>query len=493
VSQPTRAIRTSLIFIHRWIGVALSIPFAMWFASGIVLMYWDYPSVGAENRIERAPALNPAAIRLSPRDAYARLQTGEPAAQVRLNTFDGRPVYRFTSERGERLVYADTGEEQVLASPEMTLRIASAWTSQPAARARKDLLEEPDQWTVQENLRDLMPLRKYSWPNGEQVYVSDATGEVVQYTTRSTRFWSYLGAIPHWLYFTPLRKHGPAWSRLVIWTSGIGAATAIFGIAIGVWMYSPAKRYRRAGRPSSFPYRGQKRWHAILGLVFGVTALTWAFSGMMSMDPFPNAARETSSVDLAAALHGALSFDAFQPRELLERSGLKAKEIEFTALAGEPYSIATLEPHNVRAVPIHGEPASGFDPNRIIAAIQRAVPRGTLAETRLVDEYDAYYLDRHHELPLPVVLVALNDAGHTRYYIDPKTARFAGRYSSRGWAERWLYHGLHSLDFPWLYKHRPIWDIIVISCMLGGTTLSVTSLILAWRVLVRKLARLAAA
>ena len=48
---------------------------------------------------------------------------------------------------------------------------------------------------------------------------------------------------------------------------------------------------------------------------------------------------------------------------------------------------------------------------------------------------------------------------------------------------RWLYHGLHSLDFPWLYNYRPLWDIVVITFMVGGTALCVTSLILAWRVL----------
>jgi len=54
---------------------------------------------------------------------------------------------------------------------------------------------------------------------------------------------------------------------------------------------------------------------------------------------------------------------------------------------------------------------------------------------------------------------------------------------------RWLYHGLHSLDAPWLYAHRPAWDIVVITFMLGGTALGVTSLILAWRVIGRTLWR----
>ena len=46
---------------------------------------------------------------------------------------------------------------------------------------------------------------------------------------------------------------------------------------------------------------------------------------------------------------------------------------------------------------------------------------------------------------------------------------------------------LHSLDFPWLYNYRPLWDVVVITLMLGGTAICVTSLVLTWRVLARKL------
>jgi hypothetical protein len=55
---------------------------------------------------------------------------------------------------------------------------------------------------------------------------------------------------------------------------------------------------------------------------------------------------------------------------------------------------------------------------------------------------------------------------------------------------RWAYHGLHSFDFPWLYNYRPAWDIVVIGFMLGGSALCVTSLVLAWRVVGRTVARL---
>jgi hypothetical protein len=108
----------------------------------------------------------------------------------------------------------------------------------------------------------------------------------------------------------------------------------------------------------------------------------------------------------------------------------------------------------------------------------------------VLDQYDRYYLDRRRRRPLPVLLAELNEAEHTRYYIDPRTARVVGNYSANNWMSRWLYHGLHSLDFPWLYNYRPLWDIVVITFMAGGTALCVTSLILAWRVLGRKLTRL---
>ena len=84
-----------------------------------------------------------------------------------------------------------------------------------------------------------------------------------------------------------------------------------------------------------------------------------------------------------------------------------------------------------------------------------------------------------------MILVRLSDGDRSRYYIDPKTARVVGSYSSRTWISRWLYHGLHSLDLPWLYQRRPLWDIVVICLLSGGVLLSTTSLILAWRVLRR--------
>jgi hypothetical protein len=80
----------------------------------------------------------------------------------------------------------------------------------------------------------------------------------------------------------------------------------------------------------------------------------------------------------------------------------------------------------------------------------------------------------------------MKDPAGTTFYIDPRTGRIIAAYSSAMWAERWVYHGLHSMNLPWLYKHRPAWDIVVLTLMLGGTALSITSVIIGWQLLRRQ-------
>jgi hypothetical protein len=488
--------KQTLIFVHRWLGVVLCLLFLLWFPSGFVMMYWDYPSVKPADRLAHLAALNPATIRFSPAEAAAKAEIEAPGA-VRLTTFAGRPIYRFGGRGDSAVVFADTGEEQIEITQNDVATIAQMWSGQSVKAARVEAIEQSDQWTLQNRVRDLQPLWKFSWPDGQQLYVSEATGDVIQYTTRGSRIGAYFGAIPHWLYFTPLRRNGPAWSKVVIWSSGIATFAAILGVVIGVWMYSPSKRYRYAGAPTSIPYSGWKRWHMIIGLVVGVGAATWAFSGLLSMEPFPEGddrgARRNQQA-IAQALRGRAQLEKFAAKDpraaLAQLAGLSVKDLELTSIAGDPAYFATISPGDTRIVPVdpaRGEPTRELDSGRVAGIVARVTGPLGGATVDVISQYDRYYLDRHREAPLPVVRVQLNDAGGSRYYVDPKSARIVGGYSSSGFLDRWLYHGLHSMNFPWLYNYRPAWDILVIGFMLGGSALSVTSLVLAWQVLGRKL------
>ena len=58
--------------------------------------------------------------------------------------------------------------------------------------------------------------------------------------------------------------------------------------------------------------------------------------------------------------------------------------------------------------------------------------------------------------------------------------------------ERWLYNGLHSLDFAFWYHQRPLWDIGVILLLLGGLGLSVFGLVVGVKRLLQDLRALLA-
>jgi hypothetical protein len=434
-------LRKLLIVLHRWLGTGFCLLFCMWFLSGMVLAYWDYPVVTDRDRLAHAEPIDLSHVRLTPGQAYATLQLDGPPDSASLLMFDGRPAYRFD----DTLVYADSGEAQREFPPDLTRRIASAWVSRPAGAATVTALDSPDQWTVSGEFTPLRPLDKYSWADGQEVYVSEVTGYVVQSTTRASRLGAYFGAIPHWFYFTPLRQNGRLWSRIVIWTSGIGAFASTLGLIIGIWIALPAQRV---------PYSGQKRWHAILGLIFGLFACTWAFSGMLSMEPFAfSAGPEPLGGRIERALHGS----GFKTLEVALTPGVKI--VDLNALAGHPESI--------------------------LLAVHDAVKPARIVEQRIVAEYEAYYLDRRGQHPLPALFVRLNDPRDSTFYIDPVTPHIVEAYDSASRWNRWLYHGLHSLDLPWLYAHRPAWDLAILTLLLGGASLSITSLILAWRVLRR--------
>ena len=227
VSRSTPMLKRSIIFVHRWLGVALCLFFLLWFPSGIGMMYWDFPSVKAADRLERSPALDPSTIRLSPAEAYAH--RGAVAAAVAgaaehlRRPSDLSISHRARREPGlRRHRRAADGRDERSRRPHRCVVGRTTGRRGPArdARRRRSVDGSGDRFACDPTLL------KYSWPNGEQVYVSPASGEVVQYTTAASRLGAYLGPIPHWIYFTPLRKHQLAWNRLITWSSGIGTIAA---------------------------------------------------------------------------------------------------------------------------------------------------------------------------------------------------------------------------------------------------------------------------
>ncbi len=95
---------------------------------------------------------------------------------------------------------------------------------------------------------------------------------------------------------------------------------------------------------------------------------------------------------------------------------------------------------------------------------------------------DPYYFSHHRDIvPLPVYRVILEDAGHTRYYIDPVSGAFLRRVDGNSRWYRWLHQGLHRMDFTPALRQRPLWDVLMWVLMSAVATISCTGAVLGIR------------
>jgi uncharacterized iron-regulated membrane protein len=494
-------LRRFLILFHRYLGIPLSFVFALWFVSGIAMIYvGGMPELTPAGRLEHLPPLDLSAVQLAPAAAARRAELGVEPDRVTLSTVLERPAYRFgAGPFGSVTVFADDGAllepidgaaargaaARFLGVPEDSLRFAATIT-------------EPDQWTLL--LSRSLPLHKIVAADaaGSVAYVSPETAEVVLVTTRRSRAFAWIATIPHWLYFTPLRADQPLWYWTVVGLSGVGCVLAVLGLALGVVQFRKTTPFRLS---SAIRYTGWMRWHYVLGTIFGVFALTWVFSGLLSMEPFAWTNAEGLRVRPDAFSGGALDLAAYgAPRVadwLRVGDGAAPKEIELERIEDEPYFLARYAPgpstdaaperlHQPYAVAAGDTPArllvhattlsartDAFSTESLLARLRAALPDERIVEHELLTDYDSYYYSRDGQAPLPVLRVKFADPMRTWVYVDPALARTVAVIHRLNRLERWLYNGLHSLDFRFWYGRRPLWDIGVLALLLGalGTTL----------------------
>jgi uncharacterized iron-regulated membrane protein len=286
---------------------------------------------------------------------------------------------------------------------------------------------------------------------------------------------------------------------VVVWTSALGAALCVTGLVAGILRY----RWRHAGSVSGSPFRAWLKWHHYLGLVFGVLAFTWVFSGLMSMDPWNwSLTDDTPDGSHQVVMRGGeLDLTAFAaaPATVLAACNvaITTKELRLVQLRGEPYYWCVESPRRSRLVSgRHGrvaESVATLPVDVLTAAARSLLPEHAIAESRLLETYDSYYYPGWYDKlvngaskRLPVLRVTFDDPTRTTVYIDPASAAPVLAYDTSARWYRWLFHGLHSLDFGRLYRARPLWDLIVLPLMLGGAVLSASGLWVGVRWLKRK-------
>jgi uncharacterized iron-regulated membrane protein len=507
--------RKLLVYTHRWLGIAGCVLFIAWFLSGIVMMYARMPGLAEEERLARAQPLDLSRATISPADAAEMF--GLSGDRMHVGMLQGRPVYRFGTGRSLTIVYADTGEFFDGMDKNGAADVARAYAPGYAGPFHYDAyLTEPDQWTLQAGT--VRPLHRFALDDAEatRLYVSEVTGDVVLRTTRRERFWGYLGPVMHWVYFTPLRRNGLYWSEFVIWSSLIGCVMCVSGLLWGLWRLSPRSQYRLKRVPSATPYSGWMKWHHYAGLLFGAVTLTWTYSGLLSMGPFdwfssPPMTREQREASAGGPMRlDLLTLESMRAAMATLSSSFVPRELEAMQFQGEPFWAAyrppssdeattwmhagllprkplpTLEHQYVSAEHPERGAFKKFDDDAMFVIAKAAMPGVAVRDAVWLQDYDGYYYDSRASLSLPVLRVRYADEHSTWLYFDPQRGRLVERSVSVTRLRRWLYQGFHSLDFPAIYFRRPLWDAIVIALSIGGTVLSVTTLLPAWRRLRRQ-------
>jgi uncharacterized iron-regulated membrane protein len=472
---PRLAVRW-LFLTHRYLGIAVSLLMVVWCLSGIVMMYVSFPRLPETVRVA---ALAPIDLRECCTAGATDSAVGSDTAvdDVRVEELAGRPVADIRDSHGPRiLVDLRTGEAIRSVTAEQAKAVASLFGQQqglPSRWSSRTTLDF-DQWTTSEHFDGERPLYKFSWPDRQAsaLYVSSASGKAMQFTTAPVRFWNWVGAVPHWVYFTSLRKHEYIWAQFIIYSSIVGCFLTATGLYIGVrqFMRRPATRIS--------PYRGFMWWHHIPGVIFGIVLLTWVMSGLFSMTPW-------GFLDGGSATEERrrLSGSPMLWRDL--RSSLVALSVGDTSagivsiqsdpLDGHLYWIETHRDGSRARFDDRGMPValSGADLEREAQLLGGR----TQSPPQLMQGADQFYFS-HHSTPasFPVYRVVLSEGEKTRYYLDPVSGEIVKKVDASARGYRWLHEGLHRLDFVAIIRTRPVWDVLMVTLLLGASLVSATGL-----------------
>ncbi|WP_434515124.1 PepSY domain-containing protein [Dechloromonas sp. ARDL1] len=478
--------------VHRWLGIALCWLMALWFVSGVVMMYVGYPKLTPGERLRALPRLVEDCCPVPPEEVFALAGPDARIQSLRLTSIGERAVYVATLP-GQRYLTVDAGSGEALASVDAAQALRSAAPFAPGRTLAYEGVLAEDAWTHSKALAGHRPLHRLADNAGWLYYVSSASGEVVRDVSPVERSWGWVGAWLHWIY--PLRGGSIdfAWSDLVIYSSLAGSLLALFGILIGLW------RWRRAAYANGrhTPYRSAMlRWHHYLGLVGGLFVLTWVLSGLFSMNPWrmfdsgapalrqsPLLAKELTGLSPAVALHR------------FGDAGQRSVELRWQPLAGQLYAVAYDAQGRQRLIrwQADGTVSPGHPLPLLAEAGRTMLPDARLVDELLQTEYDWHYFARaehtmggHLERPLPVLRLRFADPAGTWLYLDPASGRVVQRLDAHRRVQRVLFAFLHSWDWRFLLENRPLWDVLLIAASLLGLLLSASGAVIGWRRLRRR-------
>lgn len=462
---------------HRWLGIFACCLFMLWFATGLILHFVHFPELSSE---ERFTGLNPIAsekVKLSIGEAIQSLPYFERVTSAKLVMSGDRPVYVIHHDKNVNSIYADTGETLLTIPTKTVLAIARLHAIQRSIEVQEisyASLIDVDQWTVSNGLDAYRPLHRILINDIKktELYISDVTGEVVRDTTKYERSLNYVGSIVHWIYPTFLRKHWEIWNWLVWTLSLIALISAVTGIILGV------VRLRWNHIKSISPFRGMHYLHHLGGMFVAIFLLTYIFSGWLSMDHgLLFSSSDITLMQRQTLAGGKINWKQFSSIDVISAEG--AKQLDWIQLANKPYIVATFHDDSQKVLGQLGI-SDNFSLSSFTIIGTQLLKGANCSSVMLVDKNDAYR-SATAQPNAELLRVICDDANHTWFHIDGSNAQLIEKIDySRRWY-RWLYSGLHTLNFAILENHSSLKTALVVFFCLTGFIFSLTGVVLSWR------------
>ena len=202
---------------------------------------------------------------------------------------------------------------------------------------------------------------------------------------------------------------------------------------------------------------GIKRWHHLLGVVIGAVVCTWLLSGMLSMDHGRWFSRSEPTADQRQRFMGG----PLMPQDIAvslgtalrqARFGDAPKEILLTKVGGESFYVFRPDPEHqvVVSAAMMQSPVQEFSLQSLTQAARAVFPSRKIDQGQLIHGDSYYYSTAHNPRPIPGVRVTVDDPAQTWLHIDLKTGQLMELMDHSRRVYRWLFHGLHSWDIPYL-------------------------------------------
>lgn len=466
-------VNKSIRWVHKWTGIIIAAFFAMWFISGIILLYHSYPRVTTEDRYRHMETI--AGESLPDLLSIPGLADTTRVKSLSIARQNGENVWTISGISSRKDNPMDAGsiisdkfvikDSTLMPIPGLTARgidsIASRWADSDKI-IKVDTLHKREQWIMYERYEKHLPILKYYFDNPaeSEIYISQKNGEVLQATTRSERIWSYFGAIPHKLYIPCLRTDVEIWKNVLLAGGLFCLAAAMSGMYMGVYyLFKNRQRHHKFTSPFK---KKMWRYHHITGLIFGIFLIAWGISGSLAMQRVPgwlvnyDGDYFISSSRFWGRKPLPLSKYSLDYRDILN-SYPDVKSISWTHFGNIPVYAVVSDDKEIyvdASAPGIVKPLD-IPEEEIKKCVERYFGEGVTYTISLQNDYDEYYLSRNGGYPLPVWKIDIDNTDGSRLYVSPSDG-YVKYLNNNRIAKKWLFSATHYLGIKYFVLHQEL-------------------------------------